>query len=168
MQRRLTLTQLAAVRDAIIADTVHLCANEDLHSAIENAMEGSFEAMMQLLRKENYSGCALEWWRKLRSRPEEAVVFSHFFRAARIFLSMPAGGAPSESVFSSTTDMVTKKRNSLSDKTLEQMTIVRHFVRSPRYSFEAMSETMVEAVEKHQGQGNAEEELEEEDDDEYE
>ncbi len=54
---------------------------------------------------------------------------------------MPAGGAPSESVFSATTDMVTKKRNCLGD-TLEQMTIVRHFVRSPRYKFDVLAKKM--------------------------
>lgn len=49
-------------------------------------------------------------------------------------------GAPWESVFSSTfADMVTKKRNALADATMELMTIVRHFVRSPRYKFDVIA-----------------------------
>jgi hypothetical protein len=57
---------------------------------------------------------------------------------------MPARDAPSECVFSSTTDMVTKKHNCLGDDLLEQMTIVRHFVRSLRYNFGAVAKKMEE------------------------
>jgi hypothetical protein len=38
--------------------------------------------------------------------------------------------------------MVTKKRNCLGDDTLEQMTVVRHFVHSPRYKFDVLAKKM--------------------------
>jgi hypothetical protein len=141
VQRRLSVVELIAVRDAIVTDTLLLYQTESLHDAIESTMKGVFDALMQRLRKASkYDGPCLSWWRELKGTSvEEAAVFSHYFRAARIFLSKPAGGAPSESVFSSTTDMVTKKRNTLGDTTLEQMTIVRHFVRSPRYKFDVIA-----------------------------
>jgi hypothetical protein len=78
------------------------------------------------------------------AQSDAAIVLSHFFLSARIFLSMPAGGAPSECVFSSTTDMVTKKRNCLGDDSMEQMTIVRHFVRSLHYNFGVVAKKMEE------------------------
>ena len=151
VQRRLSEKELHAVRDAIVADTVLLYRSEVLHKAIESAMEGAFEALMECLKKaETYHGSALAWWRELKSKHDEAVVFTHYFLAARVFLSMPAGGAPSESVFSGTTDMVTKKRNCLGDDTLEQMTIVRHFVRSPRYKFDVLAKKMAADTAKKQ------------------
>jgi hypothetical protein len=149
VQRRLSADELRAARDVIVTDTLLLYANESLHKAIESAMEGAFEALMERLAGAAvYRGSPLDWWRDLKNKQDEADVFKHFFRAARIFLSMPAGGAPSESVFSATTDMVTKKRNCLGDDTLEQMTIVRHFVRSPRYKFEVLAAKMAAHVEK--------------------
>ena len=39
--------------------------------------------------------------------------------------------------------MVTKKRNSLGDATLEQMTIIRHFLRSRTYKFDNVADRMV-------------------------
>ncbi len=143
VQYKLSMDELDAARDAIIADTLLLYPDENLHDAIESAMKGAFKALMQRLAgAKTYAGSVLNWWRNLKQKPDEADVFKHFFRAARIFLSMPAGGAPSESVFSATTDMVTKKRNCLGDDTLEQMTIVRHFVRSPRYKFDILAKKM--------------------------
>lgn len=143
VQSRLSEKELNAARDAIIADTVLLYRNEALHKAIESAMEGAFEALMECLKQAvAYRGTALGWWRDLKSKQDEAVVFTHYFLSARIFLSMPAGSAPSECAFSSTTDMVTKKRNCLGDDTLEQMTVVRHFVHSPRYKFDVLAKKM--------------------------
>jgi hypothetical protein len=146
VQKRLSPSELVAVRDGIISDTLLLCQNENLHVAIESAMKGVFDVLLERLRDAaKYAGPCLSWWRDLKSKStDDAAVFNHFFRAARIFLSMPAGGAPSESVFSSTMDMVTKKRNALGDDTLEQMTIVRHFVRSPRYNFANIVTKMAE------------------------
>jgi hypothetical protein len=137
VQKWLSPSELVAVRDGIISDTLLLCQNENLHVAIKSAMKGVFDVLLERLRDAaRYAGPCLSWWRDLKSKStDDAAVFNHFFRVARIFLSMPAGGTPSESVFSSTTDMVTKKRNALGDDTLEQMTIVRHFVRSPQYNF---------------------------------
>jgi hypothetical protein len=60
-------------------------------------------------------------------------------RAARMFLSLPAGGAPSESAFSSTTDTLTKKRMSLADDTLEMMTVVRDYVRLPDFDINELA-----------------------------
>jgi len=143
VQRRLSADELAVARDAIITDTLLLYRDENLHDAIFSAMTGAFKTLMQRLDgAETYRGSALDWWRDLKKKPDEADVFKHFFRAARIFLSMPAGSSPSECAFSATTDMVTKKRNCLGDDTLEQMLIVRHFVRSPRYKFDVLAKKM--------------------------
>ena len=144
VQGRLAADELQAAKGAIIADTLSLIRDEEMHEPIRTAMEGSFGVLLKRMPKApGFAGSALTWWRDLR-KSDAAMVLSHFFVSARIFLSMPAGGAPSECVFSSTTDMVTKKRNCLGDDSLEQMTIVRHFVRSPRYNFSAVAKKMEE------------------------
>ena len=149
VQDRLTKKELVAVKDAIIADTLHLWTKEALHGAIEAAMQGAFESLMEKLKEaSSYGGSPLTWWCHLKNCGEEADVFKPFFRSARVFLSMPAGGAPPESVFSATTDMVTKKRNCLGDDTLEQMTIVRHYLRSPQYKFDDLAKKMAADVAK--------------------
>ena len=144
VQKRLSKDELVYVRDAIIDDTLTMCQKQSLHKPVRSAMEGSWEGLLSLLSGATaYEGTCLAWWRELKNSGEEAAsVYVHFFRSVRIFLSMPAGSSPSECVFSSTTDMVTKKRNSLGDDTLEQMTIVRHFLRSDRYQFRTMYNKM--------------------------
>jgi hypothetical protein len=50
------------------------------HKAIESAMEGAFEALMECLKQAvAYRGTALGWWRDLKSKQDEAVVFTHSF-----------------------------------------------------------------------------------------
>ena len=87
------------------------------------------------------SGGASANWRNhdVYRYEKSANVLSHYLRAARLYLSMPAGGSPSEVAFSSTTEMVTKKRNALSDCTLELMTVIRHFVRQPNFDFDKLA-----------------------------
>lgn len=149
VQQRLNMPELCAARDGVVADTLLLYQNENLHNAIEQSMVGVFDTLMGCLRSaRGYQGSALKWWRELKAKPDEAMVYSHYFLSARIFLSMPAGSSPSECVFSSTTDMVTKKRNCLGDDTLEQMTIVRHYVRSPWYKFDVLAKKMEAEAEK--------------------
>jgi hypothetical protein len=53
------------------------------------------------------------------------------------------------SVFSATTGAVKKKHNCLCDDIMEQMTIVGHFVCSPRYEFDTVATKMAADVEKH-------------------
>jgi hypothetical protein len=135
---------LKAVKEAIISDTLALFRDETLHDAIRKGMEGSFGGLLQKLQNACDEPDCLKWWAGLKKENEKhGSVFSNFFWSARLFLSMPAGGAPSECVFSSTTDMVTKKRNSLGDATLEQMTSIRNFVRSRTYKFDNVADRMV-------------------------
>ncbi len=123
-----------AVRDAIIADTLHLFAgaNDDDDDGLDVSMSASWPALCTKLRA---APAALEgpealvWWANLQEADaRKAHRLSPWCRAARTFLSLPAGGAPSESAFSSTSEMVTKKRMRLGDDTLELMTVVRDYV----------------------------------------
>ena len=45
---------------------------------------------------------------------------------------------PAESAFSSTGEVVTKKRTRISDETLEMMTITRHHLRQPTFVLDDM------------------------------
>jgi hypothetical protein len=146
VQGRFSIVQLSAVTEAIVADTLTMFEKEAeaVRDAIESSMRTSFPALLSLLKDgATTRRSALGWWQDLKTdAPRHGNIFCNFFLSARIFLSMPAGGAPSECTFSATTDMVTKKRNRLGDDTLEQMTVVRHYVRSPAYKFNAFSEKM--------------------------
>jgi hypothetical protein len=143
VQKHFSVSDLYAVTEAIIADTLTMFEKEVevVRTAIDSSMRTSFPALLSLLKAASGTERpALKWWQELKAgAPRQGNIFCNFFLSARIFLSMPAGGAPSECTFSATTDMVTKKRNRLGDDTLEQMTIVRHYVRSGAYNFNALS-----------------------------
>ncbi len=117
-----------AVRDAIIADTLHLFAgaNDDDDDGLDVSMSATkLRAAPAALEGPE----ALVWWANLQEADaRKAHRLSPWCRAARMFLSLPAGGAPPESAFSSTSEMVTKKRMRLGDDTLELMTVVRDYV----------------------------------------
>jgi len=128
---------------AITADTVHLFP-EHLQVAIEGALDNGWPSLLLMLRDApvDMSGLdALAWWRSLsQGDAERGNLFSSHIRAARIFLSLPAGGAPSEATFSSTTEVVTKKRNQLGDVTLEMMTVIRNFLQMPDFDLTKLIE----------------------------
>jgi hypothetical protein len=148
VQARLSNTCICAVRDAIIADTLLLFESEELRETLEHSMKQSFKMLLTELNNAALNGMTcLQWWAELQARDaKRGHIFSNFFLSARVFLSMPAGGSPSECVFSSTTDMVTKKRNRLGDDTLEKMTVVRHFLKSRFYNFDDLANEMIRTV----------------------
>lgn len=59
------------------------------------------------------SGDPLSWWRANQTR------YPNLARLARIFLAIPATSVPSEQLFSTAGDTLTKKRNRLAGETLE-------------------------------------------------
>jgi len=66
-----------------------------------------------------------------------------FAPVAALLFSIPAGSSPSEREFSSAGRTYTNLRNLLSDATLEQLVVVRHFMKQDEYSFESLV-TLVE------------------------
>lgn len=139
-----------AVRDAIIADTLHLFAaaddDDDDGAGLDVSMSASWSALCTKLRAAPAAlegPAALRWWADLQEADaRKAHRLSPWCRAARMFLSLPAGGAPSESAFSSTSETVTKKRMRLNDDTLEMMTVVRDYVRLPEFNVNELATTL--------------------------
>jgi len=85
------------------------------------------------------------WSNSLTRTSERGAYFDHA-RAVRLFLALPAGGAPSEATFSSTTEMVTKKRNRMGDATLEMLTVVRDFLRHPDFDLPTLIKDIEDAA----------------------
>ena len=80
-----------------------------------------------------------KWWQAtLEDDAKVGSLWQNFGRSARMFLSMPAGGAPSEVAFSDTTATVTKKRNLIGDRTLEQVTVLRRYIMSQKFDMDAL------------------------------
>jgi hypothetical protein len=145
---RLGDRDLIDIRDAIIGDTIVLFS-DDVQDVIGSQMPLGWASLLVALDKGadgnmDGEGC-LAWWHKLsKNDAKKGNIHSNWVRSARMYLAMPAGGAPSEVGFSSTGEMVTKKRNLLGDKTLEQMTIIRHYVCQPGFDFNNLVELMGE------------------------
>jgi hypothetical protein len=59
-----------------------------------------------------------------------------FHVIASFYLAIPATSAPSERAFSATTGVVTKKRSSIGDKLLEDLTVCRDWTSRSTFSFE--------------------------------
>ena len=138
---------LGAITRAISADTLHLFP-EEYQLTIQGALDNGWSSLLDLLKlapKDMSGEAALTWWRNLSiTDAKRGHVHSSHVCAARMFLAMPAGGAPSEATFSSTTETVTKKRNQLGDDTLEMMTVVRNFLRSPEFDLTKLTNEMGE------------------------
>ena len=147
---RLSSQDLHDIRAIIIEDTVALFP-ENRQDLVADLMPRAWDLLLAQLDKAadlqlDGEGC-LAWWRNFSiDDAKYGNTYSPWIRSARMYLAMPAGGAPSEIGFSSTGEMVTKKRNSLGDETLEQMTIVRHYVRQPGFDFVKMAEAIGESA----------------------
>jgi len=97
----------------------------------------------------------LKWWHNL-ANSAQSKFFSAVFLFARMFLSMPAGSAPSERVFSQTTDVVTKKRNSIGDGTLEKLIVIRSFLKSRFFDFQTLISQLADDADKRQAEAEVE------------
>jgi len=73
-------------------------------------------SLPKLDRKE----CPMQWWKN-----EGSKKFPHLFQAAQKYLSMPATSVPSERVFSSAGNILTKRRSKL-NKNVANMLITLH------------------------------------------
>lgn len=164
----LAVADREAVRDAIIADTLHLFPDDDDVQGLEDAMRASWAALCIKMRGapvELDGPAALRWWADLLATDARGGHrLALWGRAARMFLSLPAGGAPSECAFSSTTDAVTKKRMRLGDDTLEMMTIVRDFVKLPGFDMTELAATLAAKAEAEAAAAKAEEQAAADDD----
>lgn len=138
VQKRFDGKVLECLKGAIIADTL-LLVDESHVSLVEAQLPGALNHVAKLMSelKDPESVDCLRFWKDL-SVSKQSSLLSSVFLSARLYLSMPSGGSPSECVFSSTTDLVTKKRNSLDDRTVEKVVIVRAYARSPLYSLESV------------------------------
>jgi hypothetical protein len=143
VQDSLDADKIQSVRDSIIADTVTVMPNLDPDSVpmVEKVMEITFPQLLSALKGANIQDAAdvLPWWKNFFSNDaKKHTLCAHFSWSVRIYLSMPAGEAPSEQVLSMATDIVTKKRNRLADQTIEQLLIVSHYTKSPLYNFDEL------------------------------
>jgi hypothetical protein len=139
MHDKLSEDERVAVRDAIIADVLHVLPAERADT-YEKMLELTWESVLAELRKAPpaLDGLgALLWWRTFVAK-DVGGLHVNWARAARLLLAIPAGSSPSESAFSSTGETVTKKRTRLGDDTLEMMTITRHYVRRPDFDLATM------------------------------
>lgn len=148
--------KLKDVCDAVVADSLHLFPKESPLDLIQQNMDLAFPNLLQKLRTakehaEITEDQVLPWWRSIfADDAQKGSLLQNFKHSVRLFLSMPAGGAPSEVAFSDTTGTVTKKRNQIGHQTLEQVTIVRHFIKSDKFNFEKVMEYVKDHVEKAQ------------------
>ncbi len=113
----LTIRDSEAVRDATIADALHLFAgaNDDVDdNGLNVSMSACWPALCTKLRA---APAALEGPTRFsggqifKSTMHEKLIAWPVCRAARVFVSLPAGGAPLaplESAFSSTSELLTK------------------------------------------------------------
>jgi hypothetical protein len=147
-QEKLGLVVVAKACEIITTDALHL-VGESLTELVGTQMQSGLVFVMQALYQHNAGPetNSLKWWSDLMKTPQ-GTFLSGVFSAARLFLSMPAGSSPSECVFSTTTDIVTKKRSSLGDGTLEKLTVIRAFLHSQFYSFENIIKRLVEDAKK--------------------
>lgn len=141
IQGKLDPDQIMAVRESIIADTLTVIPRVASPELAESVMQSAFAYVLQKLQSADVaeSGDVLPWWKDFFAEDASAgLLCANFSWSVRMYLSMPAGEAPSEQVLSVATDIVTKKRNRLSDQTIEQLLIVHHFVKSDWYNFETL------------------------------
>ncbi len=106
-----------------------------------STLDVSWKSLLAELRKAlgGLSGeGALLWWRNF-ANTDEVGLHINWARAARMLLAIPAGSSASECAFSSTGEMVTKKRTRLGDDTLEMMTIARHYTRRQGFDLQRMA-----------------------------
>lgn len=141
VQEKLGPDETKAACDAIVADTLHLFPEEAPLNAIQQQMDMAFPSLLKKLasagevKPEEVS----KWWQAtLEDDAKVGSLWQNFGRSARMFLSMPAGGAPSEVAFSDTTATVTKKRNLIGDRTLEQVTVLRRYIMSQKFDMDAL------------------------------
>ena len=89
---------------------------------------------------------ALDWWRTFQAN-DEACFFVMWGEGAKMFLAMPAGGAPSEFMFSRTGRFITKLRTRMGDVTLEMCLLINHYVHSNDYDFNLLMQRMEALIE---------------------
>ncbi len=148
---RPTPLQYATVKQCATPPSLHLFsgANDDDD---DNGLDVSMSACWPALCTKLHAALAvlewpdaLLWWADLQeSDARKGHCLSLWCRAARVFLSLPAGGAPLaplESAFSSISELVTKKRMRFGDDTLEMMTVVRDYVRLREFDINELAIT---------------------------
>jgi len=152
VQDRIGQVKLSLVQQNIITDTLFLVP-EELEDLVEHQLESGLDAVLKMMSKLPYPEKIdpLQWWRDL-SCGNYAQFYSAVFLSPRLYLSMPAGSSPSECVFSQTTDIVTKKRNSLGDGTLEKIVVIRSFLKSKCFDFETLIKQLAEDARKREKQ----------------
>lgn len=88
----------------------------------------------ELKKEGSYDGYSLmSFWKNVtenKINDLEAKMFSFLLPLAAMMGAMPAGESFDESVFSSSGDTLTKKRNRLSPMRIEQITVIRMFIRT--------------------------------------
>lgn len=129
--------RLKPVVQAIASQGGLLFANQQL---VQTLMQASADQVVKRLRSSRVDPAAkphvaLQWWKELTLNDSDGI-FAQWGEAAKMFLSMPAGGAPSEFQFSVTGRLVTKLRNRLGDHMLQMCLLITAFSRSKLYDFD--------------------------------
>ncbi len=151
--------EIQKICNAIVADTLHLFPTAEHLRVIQKQMDVSFPLLLSKLQSAPKLKAeeVLPWWKTLFAEDSKTVSLWQNFRASvRLFLSMPAGGAPSEVVFSDTTGTVTKKRNQIGHHMLEQVTVLRNFIKSDQFDMERVLEMIGDQVKDLQEAAEAE------------
>ena len=149
IQDALDSRQITSVRDCIIADTLAVMPDGVVADLAENVMEVTFSHLLDQLKQAKVQRAedVLPWWKQFFMHDAgTGNLCANFKWSVRMYLSMPAGEAPSEQVLSVATDIVTKKRNRLADRTIEQLLIVKHYAKSEIYNFDQLMTRIKEAT----------------------
>ena len=145
--------RLAVVVDGIIEETVVMFQHQDI---VRVHMKGAAQVILKALQEseltdESGPEEALAWWRNFMEDDTDSL-FKHWGEGAKMFLAMPAGGAPSEIQFSTTGRFVTKLRNRLGDRMLEMCLIIKALADSTMYDFGVLMEAVQAAMDEQEDQ----------------
>ncbi len=117
----------------------------DLLNGMRGMLERNMTAWMQKTSDDNQN--VLEFW-----KTQKDGLTSAFVAIACVYLAIPATTAPSERSFSSTTGVVTKKRNRIGDQLLENLTVSRDWIASKCFSFEEILNELAKFITENEKQ----------------
>jgi len=82
-----------------------------------------------------------KWWNFYMVDDENEKIYVMIHNLVKMFSSLPCTSAPAERVFSCSGFLKPPLRNRLSPYLLEYLTVIRSFIHSPLYDFEALFQT---------------------------
>lgn len=132
--------------DAVCEDAVMQKKDLAEKQALKKILLGTrdlLENNMKAWADKNEKSTILEFW---KSQGDELT--KPFIVIASTYLGVPATTGASERSFSSTTGVVTKKRNRIGDKLLEDLIIIRDWIKNGCYDFSQLVQALIEMTER--------------------